>query len=325
MAQPSKVEAINQRLATVAAGGHDGDPTASTTSRFELVNPVSYVRYRMARKKFEEDSRLLKKDEQMKQNVERFLMECEERHSWVAHELNVRNYTRIRRVEEVAKIKRAEEVKNTKELEEQQKENGLCYSRGLIISNRKWQNGPAKHLDLSGHTGPIMCCKLSQCQQYVISCSMDHTAKVWLLRTGKCVLTFHGHRNKVTGCDIHPTFRMESKMPVLVTCSGDRTLKLWGTTIESSLKTLYGHAEAIYACSFSPDGQRIASCSEDLTVRTWCFPDGFMLYTYRGHTSPVITVSFSPSGRYIVSASDYGERKILMWDTRMPLIEQPIQ
>jgi hypothetical protein len=290
----AKVDMINRKLAG-ADTSDVGD--VSRGPKFELVNPVSYVRYRLARRKFEEDNRLLKKDELMKQNVERFLMECEERLSWVAYELNIRNYTRIKRLEDVAKIKRAEENKSHLELEEQQKENGISYSRGQIVSNRKWQNGPAKHMDLLGHTGPIMACKLSYCQDYVISCSMDHTAKVWLIRTGRCVLTCHGHKNKVTGCDVHQTFRMGAKIPVLVTCSGDRTLKLWGTSVEIALKTLYGHAEAVYNCCFSPDGQRIVSCSEDLTVRTWSFPDGFMLYTYKGHLSPVLSVSFSPSGR----------------------------
>ncbi len=269
------------------------------SSGFKFQNPISVIRFKRARAKFEEDSRLLRKDEAMKQNVERFLMECEERLSWVAYELNIRNLTRLKRIEEVALLKKAEAQKLTSEEEQNQQEYGLFYLRGQIISNRRWQNSPAKNLDLIAHKGPIMCCKLSRCQNYVISCSMDNTAKVWLLRTGKCVLTLHGHKKKVTGCDIHPQFKMESKTPVLVTCSGDRTLRLWGTTLESSLKTLFGHSEAIYACSFSPDGQRIASCSEDLTVRMWCFPDGFLLWTFRGHTSPVMTVSFSPSGRYI--------------------------
>ena len=49
------------------------------------------------------------------------------------------------------------------------------------------------------------------------------------------------------------------------------------------------------------------------------------MFVYRGHSSPVSTVRYSSSGRYLLSASDYGERKILMWDAAMPLIEAPLQ
>ena len=81
----------------------------------------------------------------------------------------------------------------------------------------------------------------------------------------------------------------------------------------------------MYKCAFSPDGKRVASCSEDQTIRTWSVPEGFPLFIYRGHAAPVITVKFSPSGKYLLSASDYGERKIIMWDASMPRLEQTLQ
>jgi WD40 repeat protein len=47
------------------------------------------------------------------------------------------------------------------------------------------------------------------------------------------------------------------------------------------------------------------------------FPEGYLLFIFYAHQSPVTAVSFSPTGRYLVSGSDYGERKILMWDAKM--------
>lgn len=82
------------------------------------------------------------------------------------------------------------------------------------------------------------------------------------------------------------------------------------------------HAEAVYKTSFSPDGERVVTCSEDCTVKTWSFPEMYPMYTYKYHTSPVCTVRFSPTGRFIVSGSDFGERKLAVWDGSYPRIDQ---
>ena len=56
-----------------------------------LRSPLKiYLDYK-ARIKLEEENRLWKREEQMKQDLERFLMELEERLSWVAYELKVIN------------------------------------------------------------------------------------------------------------------------------------------------------------------------------------------------------------------------------------------
>lgn len=55
-----------------------------------------------------------------------------------------------------------------------------------------------------------------------------------------------------------------------------------------------------------------------LTNAAYICTVGYLLYVYKGHLSPVTTVRFSPTGRYLVSGSDYGERKILLWDARCP-------
>lgn len=284
----------------VTEGSMEGVATSSTTRVLDTIrhfDPVGRYRARSARLKMENENRLQRRDEFMKQSVERFLMECEERHSWCAYELNLRNFARLLRKEEAEKILREVASKNNEELITRMQENGLMYHRGQIQSNRRWQNSPAKHLDILGHTGPITSVRMSKCLTYVVSTSMDMTTRVWLLRTGKALLTYKGHTKKVTDCDILPNFKMDCKAPCVVTCSGDLTLRLWNTQHEKPVKTLFGHTEAVYRCSFSPDGLRIVSCSEDQTVRTWCFPDGFLLFTYRAHRSPVMAVSFSPSGR----------------------------
>ena len=93
----AKLESLNKRL----ANADTSTESEAKKKGFQLTNPISLIRYHRAKVKFEEDSRLLRKDESMKQNVERFLMECEERHSWVAYELNFRNLVRLQWIEYV--------------------------------------------------------------------------------------------------------------------------------------------------------------------------------------------------------------------------------
>ena len=123
------------------------------------------------------------------------------------------------------------------------------------MSYRRWQNSPSKQYDLKGHMGAVYACKLSSCLLYVVSASADKSVRLWKLTGGKCLLTYFGHTKRVTGCDIHPHFLMDSKLCMVVSCSGDRTLRLWSSTDERCLRVLRGHEEAVYRCSFSPDGR----------------------------------------------------------------------
>ena len=252
------------------------------------------------REKFEADERrLLRKEELMNEDLERTLMEIEERHSWIAFQLFERNLIRLKRAETVATIIRNENTKTAEQGLSLKMEDGLSYYRGNIVSNRRPQNAAAKHFDLTGHTAPISACKISNCLNYVLSCSADCTARLWLLKTGRCIMTYIGHSKKVNGCDLHTSFKLNMKQVCVVTCSGDCTVRLWNTTSERHVTLLQGHIEPVYKVVFNPNGGTIVSCSEDLTIRTWAFPEGFQLYVYRCHTNPIISVSYSPSGRYI--------------------------
>jgi WD40 repeat protein len=256
---------------------------------------------RKARKKRLRDEKvklLLDRDEKMNQDLERFLMEIEERNSWIACELNERNFLTMKKTADVATILRGEISKLKVADSKQAQENGLAFFRGNIVSDKKLQNSAAKHLDLLGHIAPVSSCKLSKCLQYVLSCSTDKTTRLWLLHTGRSILIYSGHLKKVNDCDLHPEFVIKDRLPCVVTCSGDCTIRFWNSFSEKSLKVLKGHTEPVYRVSFSPNGRSIVSCSEDYTVRTWSFPEGFQLHIFRAHMAPVYTVQFSPSGRY---------------------------
>lgn len=287
-------------------------------------NPLRPWLEERKRKQIERERVLLLREELMMEDLERYLMEIEEKRSWAVLQLNELNYRRIVKRESLAKVERKVREKEEKENEENMKEDGLFYSQGTVKSYKRWQQSPAQHYDFEGHRGAVISCKLSSSLNFMLSCSEDYTMKIWSMISGECLRTFTGHTRVVNDGDFHPNFKMfDSTAISLVSCSGDCTLKLWNSSHTKAVSTIYGHDQAVYRCCFSPDGNSILSCSEDKTVRTWSYPEGYNLFIYRAHTSPVVSISYSGSGRYFISGSDYGERKLLLWDAKLPHFHDP--
>ena len=79
-------------MSKVAPEGSTGKNDKDKTPKKTLRSPLKiYLDYK-ARLKIEEEARLWKREEVMKEDLERFLMELEERLSWVAYELEVPLY-----------------------------------------------------------------------------------------------------------------------------------------------------------------------------------------------------------------------------------------
>lgn len=287
--------------------------------------PITIFLEKRKRKQIEAERILLLREERMMEDLERYLMEIEDRHSWSVLQLNQLNYRRIVKREQLARVERKLKEKERKEQEENMKEDGLFYSHGIVQSYKRWQFSPAKHFDFEGHKGAVVSCKLSSSLSYALTCSEDYTLKIWSMANGECLKTLIGHSRVVNDGDFHPNFVMFSQTVSIVSCSGDCTLKLWNSSDTNPVSTSYGHSQAVYRCRFSPDGNTILSCSEDKTIRCWAYPEGYNLYVYRAHTSPVVSICFSSSGRFFVSGSDYGERKILLWDAKLPHFHDPVR
>ena len=271
-----------------------------------------------------EESRLLAAAEQSRRDVERFLMELEERRTWVAYELRERNRLRLVREQNENRLKERFLERLHSEEDHVQQESGVMAYKGAIISFLRWQNSPAKNLDLEGHGDAVLAIKLSECSKYLFSCSSDKTARIWDTQTGICLLVYPRHDSRVMDGDIHPAFQLNDKKACLITCSGS-TLNLWCSQHDFPLRQVSAHDEVIYKCSFSREGSTVVTCSEDCTLKLWAFPEAYLLFIYTGHEAPVTCLRFSPSGRYIISGSGYKERKLLLWDANMPKIDRALQ
>ena len=72
----------------------------------------------------------------MKQDTERYLMELEEQHTWLAYELRARNASRMKKEHELKKVTSNESKYNEEKQIELETQQGLSYFRGEITHYR---------------------------------------------------------------------------------------------------------------------------------------------------------------------------------------------
>lgn len=71
------------------------------------------------------------------------------------------------------------------------------------------------------------------CGDFLASCSMDMTAKVWDLNSLRCRYTLRGHTDSVNSIEFLPYSN------TLLTCSADKTISLWDARTVSYYCRLY--------------------------------------------------------------------------------------
>uniref|UniRef100_A0A668ABX6 WD repeat-containing protein 37 n=1 Tax=Myripristis murdjan TaxID=586833 RepID=A0A668ABX6_9TELE len=73
-----------------------------------------------------------------------------------------------------------------------------------------------------GHRDGIWDLSVTRSQPVVLgTASADHTAMLWSIETGKCLLKYMGHQGSVNSIKFHPTEQMA------LTASGDQTAHIW--------------------------------------------------------------------------------------------------
>ncbi len=97
--------------------------------------------------------------------------------------------------------------------------------------------------------------------------SVDLSAKLWDLTSGKEALSLHGHEWYLNSVAFGP------KGQRLITGSDDRTGKIWDLETRRVLFTLRGHEDWVRHVAFSPDGRWVATASSDHTVKVWGYFD----------------------------------------------------
>lgn len=170
-----------------------------------------------------------------------------------------------------------------------------------------WQR--QTHLALTtfrGHLAGVTSVAFSPDSQRIVTGSLDQTAKVWEIASGRELFTLTGHGDVILSVAFSPDGLR------IVTGSDDQTAKVWDAANGKELFMLKGHNYGISSVAFSADGQRIVTGSDDKTAKVWEADSGKELLTLRGHTNRISSVAFSPDGQRIVSGSRDKAAKV--WD-----------
>ena len=141
-------------------------------------------------------------------------------------------------------------------------------------------------LALKGHADEVWDVAFSPDGKRLATASLDNTARVWDLSTGRTVLTLTNHTDGVYGIAYSPDGTR------LATASRDGTAKIWDATTGQELFTLRGHTSTLIRVTFSPDSKYLVSASQDRTIKLWDVATGEELLTLPGLWSGV----FSPDG-----------------------------
>ena len=170
-------------------------------------------------------------------------------------------------------------------------------------------------LGLGGHKGGITAVAIDPQGHWLVTGSLDGTARLWDLQApdpGQTARVLRGHENVITAVAFDPQGRW------LVTGSGDRTARLWDLQApdpSQAVRVLRGHEGEITAVAFDPQGRWLVTGSRDKTARRWDLQAADPNQTVRvlhGHEGEITAVAFDPQGRWLVTGSR--DKTARWWD-----------
>ena len=159
------------------------------------------------------------------------------------------------------------------------------------------------------HTNRISSAELSESGKYLITSSVDKSARIWSLDAGvEFVASLEGHIDSVESAH----FSQNEKY--IITSSSDQTVTLWSWNEEdraaAKIVSLLGHQNWVKDARLSADNSSAISASRDGTVRYWSIT-GNPLHSIAGEHSPVSDVAYSPDGGLMLTLDGTSSATIL--------------
>jgi WD40 repeat protein len=150
--------------------------------------------------------------------------------------------------------------------------------------------------NLEGHEADVWALDVSPDGRYIASGSLDQTAKIWEMETGRLINTIHAHFPVVT-----LAFTADGQH--LVTTADRNSAKVWPVSGGEADLELSGHGASVVSVAVDPRGRWIATGSRDQRARLWDSGTGELLRIYPEGSSHVTSLAFSPDGERLAIAS----------------------
>lgn len=205
-----------------------------------------------------------------------------------------------------------------------------------------------------GHRDGIWDVSVTRTQPVVLgTASADHTAMLWSIEMGKCLLKYAGHAGSVNSIKFHPTEQ------VALTASGDQTAHIWRylvqlptpqpavdtsqmsgeeevdfsdkdeadgdgegisecPTIRAPLTTLKSHQGVVIAADWLVGGKQVVTASWDRSANLYDVETSELVHALTGHDQELTHCCTHPTQRLVVSSSR--DTTFRLWDFRDPSI-----
>uniref|UniRef100_A0A182W355 WD repeat-containing protein 37 n=1 Tax=Anopheles minimus TaxID=112268 RepID=A0A182W355_9DIPT len=214
-----------------------------------------------------------------------------------------------------------------------------------IVSSFKAQSVVSSLLrEFCGHKDGVWQVSTKAGQPIIGTASADHSACIWGIDTGRCLLQYQGHSGSVNSIKFHPT------RDIVLTGSGDATAQIWQAAVNwevparkghSSEEELEeeeegpyeekeridvlrtplcefsgpgGHTAVVVAADWLPGGDQVITASWDRTAILWDVETRDPLHPLCGHDHELTHASAHPSQRLVVTASR--DSTFRLWDFR---------
>lgn len=107
------------------------------------------------------------------------------------------------------------------------------------------QRVPIALKEFTGHDADILCAAFSHDDSWVLTGSIDTTAKLFDAKSCHCILTLNGHKHWVFSVAFSPTGLR------ILTGSRDNTAMVWDTASGNCLRVLQGHCHGVSSIAHS--------------------------------------------------------------------------
>ncbi len=151
---------------------------------------------------------------------------------------------------------------------------------------------------LVGHERMIFDADVDPRARRIATGSLDGTARVWDVDTGREIAQF-----RLGGGTVYSVRFAPDGKRLAFAGTGGRALLVDLDAPEAAAIELAGHTNDVYGLDFSPDGTRVVTASRDRTARVFDVATGHTVAVCAGHTGSVAEARFLRGGAWVLTRS----------------------